>query len=53
MKQEMMGWHWHQLDHMQIISTSLQTDSHAHTSPLKFFTVQMDTFPAAQPTANY
>jgi len=26
MKQEMMGWQWHQLDHMQIICTSLQTD---------------------------
>jgi len=22
----MMGWQWHQLDHMQIICTSLQTD---------------------------
>jgi len=21
-----MGWHWHQLNHMQIICTSLQTD---------------------------
>jgi len=27
MKQEMMEWQWHQLDHMQIICTSLQTDS--------------------------
>jgi len=26
MKQEMMGWRWHQLDHMQVICTSLQTD---------------------------
>jgi len=26
MKQEMMGWQWHQLDHMQIICTSMQTD---------------------------
>jgi len=34
MKQEMMGWQWHQLDHMQIICTSLQTDNHASTSPL-------------------
>jgi len=24
--QEMMGWQWHQQDHMQIICTSLQTD---------------------------
>jgi len=29
----MMGWQWHQLDHMQIIYTSLQTDNHASTSP--------------------
>ena len=25
----MMGWQWHQLDHMQIICTLLQTDKHA------------------------
>jgi len=36
MKHEMMGWQWHQLDHMQIICTSIQTDNHASTSPLKF-----------------
>jgi len=23
-----MAWHWHQLDHMQIICSSLQTDNH-------------------------
>jgi len=37
LEQEMMGWQWHQLDHMQIICTSLQTDNHASTSPLSFF----------------
>jgi len=31
-----MGWQWHQLDHVQIISTSLQTDNHASTSSLNF-----------------
>jgi len=31
-----MGWQWHQLDHMQIICTSLQTDNHGSTSPLSF-----------------
>jgi len=36
LQQEMMGWQWHQLDHMQIICTSLQTDNHASTSPLSF-----------------
>ena len=30
--QEMTGWQWHQLDHMQIICTSLQTHNHASTS---------------------
>jgi len=34
LEQEMMGWQWHQLDHMQIICTSLHTDNHASTSPL-------------------
>ena len=38
MKQEMMGWQWHQLD-PQIIGTSLQTDNHATTSPLSFLQV--------------
>jgi len=45
-----MGWQWHQLDHMQIICTSLQTDSRASTSPLIF--CRLDAFPAAQPTAS-
>jgi len=27
MKQEMMGWQWHQLDHTQIICTSLQANN--------------------------
>ena len=44
LEQEMMGWQWHQLDHMQIICTLLQTDNHASTSPVF-------TLPAAQPTA--
>jgi len=30
-------WHWHQLGYMQVC-TVLQTDSHASTPPLKFFT---------------
>jgi len=34
MKQEMMGWQWHQLDHMQITCTSFQTDNHTNT-PLR------------------
>jgi len=30
-------WQWHQLGHMQVC-TSLQTNNHASTSPLSFFT---------------
>jgi len=32
----MIGWQWHQLDHMKIIFISLQTDNHASTSSLSF-----------------
>jgi len=32
-----MGRQWHQLDHMQIICTLLQTDNHASTSSLIFY----------------
>jgi len=37
LQQEMIGWQWHQLDHMQIIWTLLQTDNHASSSPLNFY----------------
>ena len=33
-------WQWHQLGHMQVCN-SLQTDSHASTPPLSFFTGRM------------
>ena len=33
-------WQWHQLGHMQVC-TLLQTDNHASTSPLSFFTGRM------------
>jgi len=45
-----MGWLWHQLDHMQVIYTSLQTDNYASTSPLSFY--RPDALHAAQPTAS-
>jgi len=42
MKQEMMGWQLCQLNHMQVICTSLQTDYHiSTTNSLKFFTGRM------------
>jgi len=50
LEQEMMGWQWHQLDHMQSICTSLQTDNHAITSSLNFY--RPDALSATQPTAS-
>jgi len=40
-------WQWHQLDRMQVCS-SLQTDNHASTSPLSFFTGRMTFLPPNQ-----
>jgi len=37
MKQEMMGWQWHQLDHIQIICISLQTDNDTSISSVNFY----------------
>ena len=45
-----LGWQWHQLDRMQTICTSLQTDNHASTPPLSFY--RPDALPDAQPTAS-
>jgi len=45
-----MEWQWHQLDHMQIICTSLQKDNHAVTSSLSFY--RPDALSATQPTAS-
>jgi len=50
MKQEITQWQWHQLDHMQIICTSHQTDNHASTWLLSFY--RPDTLLNAQPTAS-
>ena len=47
LEQEIMGWQWHQVDHMQIICITLQTDNHTSTSPLR-----PDALPATQPTAS-
>jgi len=43
MKQEMMGWQWYQLDHMQIMCLSLQTDHDASTSSLNSYTPHAST----------
>jgi len=50
MKQEMMGWQWHQLDYMQIICISIQTGNHASTPSLSFY--RPDALPAAQTTVS-
>ena len=50
LEQEMTEWQWHQLDHMQIICTSLQTDNHSSTSSPQrsVFTGQMRMLPPNQ-----
>ena len=40
-------WQWHQLGHMQVC-TMLQTENHASTPPLKFFTGWMPFLPPNQ-----
>ena len=40
-------WQWHQLGHLQVC-TSLQTDNHASTPLLSFFTGQMPFLPPSQ-----
>jgi len=40
-------WQWHQLGHMQVC-TSLQTDNHASTPSLSFFTGRMPFLPPNQ-----
>jgi len=40
-------WQWHQLGHMQVC-TMLQTDNHASTPPLKFFTGRIPFLPPNQ-----
>ena len=45
-----LGWHWHQLDHMQTICTLLLTDNHTNTSSLIFY--RLDARPDTQPTVS-
>jgi len=44
------GVQWHQLGHMQIICTSLQTDNHTNSSSLNFY--RLDALPDAQPAVS-
>jgi len=50
MKQEIVGWQWHPLDHRQIICTLLQIDNHESTSSLIFY--RPAALPDAQPTVS-
>ena len=45
-----LGMQWHQLDHVQTICTSLQTDNHTNTASLNFY--RPDALPGAQPTVS-
>ena len=45
-----LGWQWHQLDHMQTICTSLLTDNHTNTSTHNSYGT--DALPDAQPTVS-
>ena len=45
-----MGWQWHQLDNIQTICTSLQTDNHINTLSLYFY--RPDALPDAQSTVS-
>jgi len=45
-------WQWHQLGHMQVC-TSLQTDNHASTPSLSFFTGCMPFLPPNQRRHNH
>jgi len=49
MKQEMRGCQWRQLDYMQVICTSLQTDNHA---PKRLILYRPDALPDAQQTVS-
>ena len=47
LKQRYSEWQWYQLGHMQLC-TSLQTDNHASTPPLSFFTGRVPFLPPNQ-----
>jgi len=47
-----LGWQWHQLDHMQTLCTSLQTDNHASTLSLICVYLQAGCSSDTQPTVS-
>jgi len=50
MKQQMMGWQWHQLNHVQINCTSSQTDNSSMAASDHSIFYSPDALPDAQPT---
>jgi len=45
-----LGWQWHQLDHMQAICTSLDTGNHTNASSVNFH--RLDAHHGTQPTVS-
>jgi len=45
-----LGWQWRQLDRVQTICTSLQTDNNTNTSSVNFY--RPDALPDTQPTVS-
>jgi len=45
-----LGWQRHQLDHMQTVGTSLQTDNNTNISSINFY--RLDALPDAHPTVS-
>jgi len=52
MQQEMMQWQWHQLNHMHIICTQLQTDMVTVIAPYHSFFYRTNDLPDIQPTVS-
>ena len=52
LEQEMMGWQWHQLDHMQIICTTPHFRQITTSVPHHWVFYRPDALPAIQPTAS-
>jgi len=52
MKQQMMGWQWHQLNHVQINCTSSQTDNSSMAASDHSIFYSPDALPDAQPTVS-
>ena len=52
MKHDTMEWQWHQIDHMQMICTSLETDNRVNHNHIIQFFYRPDALLDAQPTVS-